>query len=608
MNQRLETAVSIAARIRVVADDDRGRLSWTTLVSDGTGTTWRRSESLYGGVAGIALLFLELYAVTGDEADLRTAIGALQWLIFECEQRAATHYGFYTGRLGVAEVLGRAYDITGDEAWLDAALSIAHAGAESPEATSIADVLSGHSGAVLALLRLHARRPETWIVRWIDRLLARLANECVLAPAGVHWDRSGHQMQGLCGLSHGASGCGLAFLEAGRYFGDDALVAVARQAFAYEASCFDARTGNWPDFRRSAHTEEERQREEAALATGRLDYFRRPGDMNAWCHGALGIGLVRLRAAELLPGQGYEGEVEAALARTRNTKWGNALTLCHGGAGAAMFFARAGLHAEAGAIVATIAAAEREGCPFRSGFAHCDEEDRSLMMGIAGIAYALLDPAASILLPTCGGAPHPVRGGFAVIGRGAGTLARRMLGSRYGRTLDALAASRGATLDDELARHGGVVSMRAALERSVTAAANGAAAAYAYEREKEQLDESIESRALLRVVRAGRLAAASRVVSAPDGELAQIRFAPAPECRRSGGALFVATPDGVLEFLLAPLTGWLLDRFIGGARPDVIAAEAVADHDGDARARAAVLAQVRELVAAGVLVACPEPG
>jgi hypothetical protein len=589
MNERLETAASIAARIRAAADDDRGRLSWTTLTMDGARASWRTSESLYSGVAGIALLFLEL-------RDLRTAEGALRWLVAECEEREATHFGFYTGRLGVADVLGRAYDLTGDAAWLEAALRIARPGAESPNATSLADVLSGHAGAVLALLRLHARRPETWIVQWIDRLLARLVSECTLAPVGVHWDRSGHQMQGLCGLSHGASGCGLAFLEAGRYFGDDALLAVAREAFAYEAARFDANTGNWPDYRRSAYTEEEREREQAALAAGRLDYFRQPADMNAWCHGALGIGLVRLRAAELLPGEGYGAEAEAALRKTRSTPWGDALTLCHGGAGAAMLFSRAGLHEDADPIVAAIAASERAGRPFRSGYARTDEEDRSLMMGIAGIAYALLDPRHSILLPIGNSAPHPVRGDFAILNRGAGAIARRMLGTRYRRTIDELPP---AALDAELTRSR-LPAMRAALDRCVAASLNGAAAAYVHERAKEHLDASIESRALLRVLRARRLAGAATILNA---DLVRTPLAMAAECHRSGDTLLVATPEGVLDVPLAPLTAWLLDRFRGGASPGDVAADAVADHDGDERAREVVLAQIRELVAAGILAA-----
>jgi hypothetical protein len=581
MNERLDTAASIADRIRAAADDDRGRLSWTTLTMDGRRAVWRRNESLYSGVAGIALLFLEL-------RDLRTAEGALRWLVAECEEHEAAHYGFYTGRLGVADVLGRAYDLTGDKTWLEAALRIARRGAQSPHSTSVADVLSGHAGAVLALLRLHARRPENWIVQWIDRLLARLASECTLAPVGVHWDRSGHQMQGLCGLSHGASGCGLAFLEAGRYFGDDALVAVTREAFAYETACFDVRTGNWPDYRRGAHTAEEREREAAALAAGRLDYFRQPADMNAWCHGALGIGLVRLRAAELLPNEGYAVEAEAALRKTRDTQWGDALTLCHGGAGAAMLFTRAGLPADD--LVATITTVEREGRPLRSGYACSVEEDRSLMMGIAGIAYALLDPPDSILLPICNAAPQPVRGGFAIIHRGAAAIARRMLATRYPRTIDALPP---AALDAELTR-ARLPSMRAALDRCVAAAANGASAAYAHEREKEQLDGSIESRALLRVLRAQRQVDAA-------AELSHLRLTPVPECRRSGNTLLLATPEGVLDIALAPLTAWLLDRFANGATPATLAAEVIADHDGDTRAGDVVLAQVRELVAAGIL-------
>ncbi|MFP5247246.1 MAG: lanthionine synthetase LanC family protein, partial [Thermoanaerobaculia bacterium] len=474
MNRRVETARSIADQI------DPSSMS----------------ESLYSGVAGVALLYLEL-------RDLQKAADALQWLIRECERQPAAHYGYYTGRLGVCDVLVRAYDVTGERKWLDAALRIARPGADHPHATSIADLLSGHAGAVIALLRLHARRPENWIVQWIDRLLARLVDGCSVAPAGVHWDRSGHQMQGLCGLSHGASGVGLAFLEAGRYFADEALLDVAREAFAYETACFDANSGNWPDFRRSAHTEDERAREAAALAAGRLDYFRRPADMNAWCHGALGIGLVRLRA-------GMRADVERAVRKTLATNWGDALTLCHGAAGAMVLFSRTGV--DDSAIVDAIVETQRSGRPFRSGYPQSPGEDHSLMMGNAGIAYALLDPEDSILLPVCDAEPQPVRGDYEILGRSRGVVARRLLATRYPRTVARIGS------DSDLP------AMRAAVQANVDphdAAIVG-------------LDATIESRALLRVLRARRTAAAG------SEELPRLQFGRAAECRRLDEMLLLA--------------------------------------------------------------------
>src|SRR5262249_44268969 len=100
----------------------------------------------------------------------------------------------------------------------------------------------------------------------------------------------------------------------------------SRAAFAYEDEQFDRQAGNWPDWRSAAQ-------DEAA----------RPHYGAAWCHGAPGIGLARLRALQL------DAQGRAAYAATARAAVGTAATaleamaqepcadasLCHGLAGLA---------------------------------------------------------------------------------------------------------------------------------------------------------------------------------------------------------------------------------------------------------------------------------
>ncbi|MBK6762063.1 MAG: type 2 lantipeptide synthetase LanM family protein [Micrococcales bacterium] len=84
----------------------------------------------------------------------------------------------------------------------------------------------------------------------------------------------------LTGLAHGAAGCGLALLQAGAVLGRTDLVDAGAAAFDYEARLYDEQLGNWPDFR---------------------DQRVGTVPMVAWCHGAAGIGLSRVRALQILP-------------------------------------------------------------------------------------------------------------------------------------------------------------------------------------------------------------------------------------------------------------------------------------------------------------------
>ena len=73
-------------------------------------------------------------------------------------------------------------------------------------------------------------------------------------------------------------------------------------AFAYERAHFDASEGNWPDLR------------DEPGGTRRGQRY-----MTAWCHGAPGIALSRLRAYELLGDETCKDEAITALQTTR--KW-----------------------------------------------------------------------------------------------------------------------------------------------------------------------------------------------------------------------------------------------------------------------------------------------
>jgi lantibiotic modifying enzyme len=115
---------------------------------------------------------------------------------------------------------------------------------------------------------------------------------------------------------------GLALLEAGAALSDADLIEAGARAFAWERTVFVAKAGNWPDFRYLSETP-----------------MDGPVFMVAWCHGAAGIGLARLRAMELLPGHPHAGawreDLEIAMQTTADSPLGNSDHLCCGTLGRA---------------------------------------------------------------------------------------------------------------------------------------------------------------------------------------------------------------------------------------------------------------------------------
>jgi lantibiotic modifying enzyme len=115
---------------------------------------------------------------------------------------------------------------------------------------------------------------------------------------------------------------GFALMELFRVTGRSQYREGAEQAFNYERHWFDIEACNWPDFR------DEPGENKRTKRTLRFS--------SAWCHGAPGIALSRLRAYEIVKDPKYKEEAIAALQTTcRITKtWlhsgtGN-YSLCHG--------------------------------------------------------------------------------------------------------------------------------------------------------------------------------------------------------------------------------------------------------------------------------------
>jgi lantibiotic biosynthesis protein len=187
------------------------------------------------------------------------------------------------------------------------------------------DLLAGQAGAVLGLLWLWHHLGDDSLLELATRL-----GEALIAAGkrdktgGLSWqDRHVRNPLALTGYSHGAAGAGIALLELGAAVRDEAFKEAGLAAFAYERRWYNPAQANWPDFRR--------------VDGGRIRSSQRFS--TAWCHGAPGIALSRLRAMRLAPTPEIASELQAALATTSQATAamlnapGTSFCLCHGLAG-----------------------------------------------------------------------------------------------------------------------------------------------------------------------------------------------------------------------------------------------------------------------------------
>jgi lantibiotic modifying enzyme len=314
--------------------------------------------------------------------------------------------GLHTGVAGIGFATARVGELTGDPALVSQAVEHMTALSQAASEKPLLDFISGSSGAICVLLALHRTHHDDRLRDLADAFGTDIVRRGTVEDGIWTWSNaelSGatqwHQM--LNGFAHGASGLAVALLELYAATGRDEFRQAALGAVAYEDQFVDAKEDNWKDLRIEgdgpAHSD---------------------GHTMAWCHGAPGIALARLRAMELLPDRAAEflASVDIALRGTERhaTKQLSAqafdVTNCHGLAGLAEPFVVASRVLGETAFLqrgrrlwAEALRRREENAVWLSGVGS-GGKNHSLMIGMAGAGYGLLrayDPAQirSVLLP-----------------------------------------------------------------------------------------------------------------------------------------------------------------------------------------------------------------
>ena len=454
----LDAAHRIGRRIAADARWADGACTWRVMSPDRATPGARRvvpsdaGGTLYDGTAGIALFLAELAAVTADGDVARAAVGGVRHALRAGAGLPESAFGFHAGRVGIAYAAVRVAQVLDHPEFVpeSGALLRPLAGNESRDAGL--DVIAGGGGAIPALLRL-ARHVAPELAAGIAR---RLGDHLVAAATrdgdGFSWPTMhGTAIRNLCGYAHGAAGIGHGLLELYAATGDGGYRYAAEQAFLYERRFLDPSRSNWPDLRHAELGE--------YLFDGRVEELRarlRAGDplappppryMNAWCHGAPGIGLSRLRAYELLGDPAYLHQARAAFTSVQASlvaEAGMNFSLCHGRFGnAETLLEGARRLGEDGLLdpvreiaLGGIRRHEDAGEPWPCGTLG-GVQDPGLMLGEAGIGLFLLrlarpDVPSSLFLTAPAAAP--ARGGLAGA-EGYAALRERTVDEHFGRTL-----------------------------------------------------------------------------------------------------------------------------------------------------------------------------
>ncbi|WP_310570742.1 lanthionine synthetase LanC family protein [Gemmatimonas sp.] len=295
---------------------------------------------IYEGAAGVSL-FLSTLSHLMDEAEQREVACAAARSVAAAAETAATgaiaaSTGLFSGSTGTLYAIASSARSL-DEPVLTLLVERLLDGWTSSAARSDSDdVISGDAGAIPTMIRLNRRFKRSTVDAWLRDRGSRLLERATRLPEGWCWSNEGRdELRPFLGYAHGASGYAVALAELAHYFGDSTYAYGAERAMAYEDYHFDESQASWPDFRMKFGGWESVyvSRSDAQSALRRL----RPNFMNAWCHGAPGIGLARWRCRSLIGSAGHPLAIPRALSATLRTlpflvEVGNPC-LCHGAAG-----------------------------------------------------------------------------------------------------------------------------------------------------------------------------------------------------------------------------------------------------------------------------------
>jgi len=276
--------------------------------------------SVYNGTAGIAHFLKTLHLFYPNPVIKKTTLGAIRHALHqEAEAPNRIRHSFWTGPLGVALValdLAQAFDEPSLQMEASAILkSILAADIDHNDGL---DILEGSAGAILAMLQYRSLVSKESLEPYLEAQAKRILSQSKVNEIGRSWASSHDPETALLGYAHGTAGFAHALIELGTFFEKDEFSQAGQEAIHFENSWMDAGAKNWPDLRITPETNKEE-----------------PKFMNAWCHGAMGIGLSRLRCFELLGDESFLDDVEMSLshlAPSIDIQKASAC-LCHGWSG-----------------------------------------------------------------------------------------------------------------------------------------------------------------------------------------------------------------------------------------------------------------------------------
>lgn len=318
----LRAADTCAKRLSTLAHGKDEDLGWLSLAPDANGQ-WDLAPmgfELYDGLSGICLFLAYLGKVGGvpaHESTARQLAGQISRRL-EAGDLEMTNIGAFAGWGGLIYTFTHLGSLWNAPELFGKADQIIDMLPPLIEADQKLDVIAGSAGCLVSLLCRYTAAPSEKILHIAELCGDRLISTACRTKSGLGWLTQADSSRVLAGFSHGIAGIAWALLELFQATGKERFRETAMAALVYERSLFCKEQGNWPDLRE--YDEHEAGDPHTSFPV-------------AWCHGAVGIGLARLRSKRSVHDDEINHELAVALETTLKHGFGGNHSLCHGDMG-----------------------------------------------------------------------------------------------------------------------------------------------------------------------------------------------------------------------------------------------------------------------------------
>ncbi len=374
--------------ISAIQDDQEATWIGLNFVAENYCQLEAAGYNLYDGNAGIALYLAYLGMISADNRFTKLAEKSLNSLsVYITEPSSIRSIGAFDGWAGIIYLLTHLSVLWGRSELLCKAEQLVEYIQPLIKYDNSFDIISGSAGCINALLTLHEVSPSDTALQVAIQCGEHLLNSARSMQYGIAWGAP-NQLP-LAGFSHGVAGISWALFQLSHVAGRDDFHQAAINALVYEDSLFSQKDCNWADLR-SINEDP---------ISGTISY------MSAWCHGAPGIALGRLKSLPYYYTERVLNDIEVAIQTTLRNGFSANHSLCHGDLGNIDVLLMAQQHKHQQWLNekiwlltrSIIDSMELYGCI--SGIPH-GVETPGLMTGLAGIGYGLLRLAAPDRVPS----------------------------------------------------------------------------------------------------------------------------------------------------------------------------------------------------------------